>query len=269
MSRFHCLWLWLEELSGYTGSLGLSCFHGQFCCHGWPVKENGASSTLIPTLLINLSNPLCFPAWLLQHTSFPGYFQWSSNMSGPRARQLTVIVSPTSRVVFLADSSTFNAPNKERLVPVKCYCRPRETKTYSINEKMKHVSLEMSQRLEHTCHTMYDVFTAVVLFSLHDSLADVCSCGKDAQSTSFAVINTTHRLLGVNVHERHVSLGIRHPTWNLHLLMVSQDMVYIRPQWWHKRSTGICVGRKEVSQTRKQSKIFKNIKNVVDSKPGT
>lgn len=47
-------------------------------------------------------------------TSFPGYFQWSSNISLPLATQSTLMVSPTRRAFFSARSSTLKSDPPER-----------------------------------------------------------------------------------------------------------------------------------------------------------
>lgn len=81
---------------------------------------------------------------------------------------------------------------------------------------------------------MDDVFLTVVLLSVDEGLTDVGSSSEYSQSAPLAVINTRHRLLGVNVYQRHVSTGIRHSTLDLHLLVVGQDVVAKRHRRWHK-----------------------------------
>lgn len=72
---------------------------------------------------------------------------------------------------------------------------------------------------------MDDVFLAVVFLPVYDGLTDVCSSSEYSQSAPLAVIKTRHRVIGVNVYQGHVGPGIRHPTLDLHLLVVRQDMV--------------------------------------------
>ena len=80
---------------------------------------------------------------------------------------------------------------------------------------------------KHTCPTMDDVFPTLVHLSIDEGLADIGSSREYPQGTSLTVINTRHRLLGVNIHQCHVSSWIRHQTLDLHLV-VGQDMVAIR-----------------------------------------
>lgn len=86
---------------------------------------------------------------------------------------------------------------------------------------------------------MDDVFPAVVFLSVYEGLTDVGSSSEYSQSAPLAVINTRHRLLGVDVNQDHISTGIRHSTLDLHLLVVGQDMVAKRHRRWHKGNIGI------------------------------